>query len=480
MGYKIVTKLKTELHAKSKSAKKHFEQEVSLSALAVSSQTDLLPSMQLERRELSSLKGLKKRARKSDAAQIERVCRSIKKLKQSAPILISAAGEIINGHIVAQALRHLGAREVWCVVVDHLDETERNQLHVTLNRIAECGDWDLAALQPLLVEFEELGVELETTGFSLQELDIIMNEDPAAPQKPKAEKPVEVPETPISQLGDLWALEHHRLLCGDATDSGSYALVMAGEVADCVSTDCPWNIKIAGFVSGLGEKKHKDFVMGAGEMSDNEFLEFSKTFHKLASDNLKEGGAFFSFIDWRSIHVIMEGGKAAGLRHINTVVWNKGSGGMGTPYRSAHELVAVFCKGKKLAVNNVALGKHGRDRTNVWSYPGANNPGSSAGKALAHHPTPKPVEMIRDALLDVTKRGAVVLDPFMGSGTTILAAQQCGRLARGIELDPRYVDVAIRRWEEMTGKQAIHEPSGLTFAELAEQRSAEASAQLAA
>ncbi len=477
MGFIIKPKLKAELHRKSKSAKKHHEQEVSLAAVTSSVSTDLLPAMKLERRSLSSLKGLKRRVRKSEAEQIERVCRSIKNLKQSAPILINEDGEILNGHIVAEAMRRLGSPEVWCAVVDHLDEHECELLHIALNRIAETGDWDLAALQPLLIEFEELGFDLGATGFSLPELDIIMSGNPADTKKLHEEKPIEVPLEPVSQLGDLWLMDKHRLYCGDSTNPESYALVLSGDRADCVFTDCPWNIKIEGFVSS---GKHKDFKMGVGEMSDTEFGEFCKTFHKITAEHLKDGSSFYSCIDWRSVDVIMAAGRYAGLDHIQTAVWNKGSGGMGTPYRSAHEFVVIFRKGEKLAVNNIQLGKHGRDRTSVWSYPGANQPGSSANKALAHHPTPKPIELVQDALLDVTNRGALVLDPFMGSGTTLLAAQKSGRRAFGIELDPKYVDVAIRRWEEMTGRQALHEQTGLTFRQLAENRSEASNSSLAA
>lgn len=180
---------------------------------------------------------------------------------------------------------------------------------------------------------------------------------------------------------------------------------------------------------------------------------------------------FFSCIDWRSVDLIMAAGRKAGLKHVNIAVWNKGSGAMGNaPYRSAHELVVIFTKGCKLAVNNVELGKHGRDRTNVWSYPGANQKGSSAAKALAFHPTPKPIEMVEDALKDVSKRGALVFDPFLGSGTLLLAAERSGRKACCIELDPAYVDVAIQRWQELTGKEAIHVGSGKTFKQMASER----------
>ncbi len=185
---------------------------------------------------------------------------------------------------------------------------------------------------------------------------------------------------------------------------------------------------------------------------------------------MKDGGVAYVCIDWRNCSQIISSAEKAGLTHINTAVWNKGSGGMGGLYRSAHELIPVFCKGASPKTNNVKLGAHGRDRTNVWNYPGANQKGSSAAKAVKDHPTPKPVEMVHDAILDVTNRGEVVLDPFLGSGTTLLAAERSGRKACGIELDPRYVDVCIRRWEEMTGKAAIHAEMGRTFAEVAEAR----------
>jgi len=205
-------------------------------------------------------------------------------------------------------------------------------------------------------------------------------------------------------------------------------------------------------------------------MSPEQFQAFVRCFTELCTQHLMEGGAFFSCIDHRSVDLIITEAKLAGLKHINMAVWNKGSGGMGSYLRSAYELIPIFVKGDKLAVNNVELGKHGRDRTNVWNYPGANRKGSSAGKALKFHPTAKPKELVRDALLDVTKRGAIVLDPFMGSGTTILAAEQSNRKARGIELDPAYVDVAIRRWEEMTGNEAVHAETGLTFSQMADER----------
>ena len=469
-----INKTKAALNAKSKSQKKLIGHKVSLVAMAATAPNDLLGEMKLERRAIKTLIGTKKRVRKTEAAQLERVANSLRVHGQRAPILIDASGEIINGHIVAKALADLGANDVWCAVTGNLDEHERELLHVTLNRIGETGDWDIEALGPLLIEFDALGYDLGVTGFSLPELDIIMTADWHLPEGDEDDVIPQIPDVAVTIPGDLWIMAKHRLLCSDAIDPASYITVLNGQLADIVFTDCPWNIPIEGFVSGLGKAKHKDFKMGVGELSAEGFAAFCNMFHQLCADHLANGAVFYSCIDWRSVDVIMDAGKLAGLRHTNTIIWNKGSGAMGTPYRSAHELIVMFVKGSKLAVNNVELGKHGRDRTNVWSYPGANQPGSSAGKALEYHPTPKPIEMVEDALKDVSKRGALVLDVFLGSGTTLLAAERSSRRACCIELDPAYVDVAIRRWEAMTGKDAVHASSGKTFAEMTIERKAPA------
>ena len=474
-----INKVKAALNGKSKAHKQLHGHKVSLAAMAASVPKPVLPDMKLEKRPIKSLKNLKKRVRKTETEQLERVAHSIRTLGQQAPILIDASGEMINGHIVVQALKSLGASEVWCAVINQLDEDERALLHVTLNRISETGDWDIEALGPLLIEFDELGFDLGVTGFSLPELDIIMTVGAQAGEIDNDDIIPELPKVAVTLPNDLWKLGKHRVLCADSTDPISYTIVLNGELADIVFTDCPWNIPIEGFVSGLGKTKHKDFKMGAGELSAEDFAAFCNLFHQLCAVHLAEGAAFYSCIDWRSADLIMTAGRKAGLRHINTIVWNKGSGAMGAPYRSAHELIVMFVKGGKLAVNNVQLGKHGRDRTNVWSYPGANRPGSSASKALAHHPTPKPVEMVEDALKDVSKRGALVLDVFLGSGTTLLAAERSGRRACCIELDPAYVDVAIRRWQAMTGKEAVHAGSGNTFSQMASER-AKSEQQIAA
>jgi DNA modification methylase len=290
-------------------------------------------------------------------------------------------------------------------------------------------------------------------------------------EAPDEEQIPEVPSHPVNQPGDLWLMgKGHRLLCGNALDPNSYVQLLGSTAVAAVLTDPPYNVKIAGNVSGLGQTKHGEFQMGSGEMSVAEFQEFLRTVHKHCYDHLLPGGVMYSFMDWRSIDVLMAAGREAGLQLLNMAVWFKGTGSMGAFLRSAYELIAIFCKGDKLRVNNVELGRHGRDRMNVWPYPGANQPGSSAAEMLKNHPTPKNLEMCIDAILDVTHKGEIVLDPFLGSGTTLIAAEKSGRACFGIELDGGYADVCIRRWETHTGRQAVHAKTGLAFEQVSIER----------
>lgn len=462
--------LKQALHAKSTARRERLRSEATLRSVAAAppSRNDLLPALKPELRDIKSLKPASRRMRKAGKDHVERIAKVIKAVGQCAPIIIDREGRIVDGHGVVEALKHLGVSQVWCVVVDHLDNHELEYLRIALNKLGDGSEWVIDDLRDVLVDLEEVGFDLSTTGFSLPELDGIMQPD-ADTDGALNELP-EPPAEPVSRPGDLWELGAHRLLCGDATDPENYVALLGDELADGIFTDPPWNIRIENNVSGLGKRKHKDFKMAVGEMSEAEFARFTDQFMTLAAASLAEGGVVYTCIDWRSIDVVTAAGKAAGLRHIGTAVWSKGSGGMGALYRSAYELVPIFCKGKSPGTNNVRLGRHGRDRTNVWAYPGANKPGSSAAKALADHPTPKPVELVEDALLDTTARGELVLDPFLGSGTTLLAAERSGRRARGIELDPAYVDVCVRRWEELTGKSARLHATGASFTETARER----------
>lgn len=466
MGLVITSKAKAtqkQLSGKT-AARRQYNTGKTVLAAALSSPAivnDLVPQLKIKRVAIDQLKCAKRRIRKPGKDHVANVAKCIKTLGQVSPILVSRDGEIVNGHVVVEALKLLGETHVNAVCLDHLNEDQLKLVQVSLNKLSEGSVWELEALRPMLEELELVGYDLTLTGFTLPELDIIKQHEPEAGPA-EAEELLEPPAIPVSSPGDLWFLDEHRLLCGDALNGRSYAAVLGPRKADASFTDCPWNLPAKTISS-----KHDDFKMAAGEMSDEAFQEFVDTFTRLIADHLEQGGVLFSCIDWRSHDKIVLGGKRAGLTHINTVVWNKGSGGMGGLYRSSHELIPVFCKGKSPKTNNVELGKHGRDRTTVWTYPGANKPGSSAAKALKHHPTPKPVEMVADALLDVTGPGELVIDPFMGSGTTLLAAEKSGRIAAGIELDPAYVDVCIRRWQEMTGKVAMHAETQRSFDELA-------------
>ena len=431
---------------------------------------DLLPEQTVVRRAISSLKPPKRGLRKAGKGLIEGIIKSLNAVGQIAPVLIDKEGRVVDGQTVVMAAKKMGMTHVNCVCLENLNDEQIAFARIALNKLGEGSSWELEELRPALEELQLVGFDLSGTGFTLAELDIILQPEPHALAE-ESDELLSPPDLPVSRPGDLWRLGDHVLLCGDALEARSYAMVLGSRLVDAVFTDCPWNIPIAGFVSGLGKTKHKDFKMAAGEMSDDAFQEFVDVFTQHCTDHLEDGGVFFSCIDWRSSHRIHAGAAKAGLTHLNTAVWNKGSGGMGGLYRSAHEFIHVLCKGKSPKTNNILLGTHGRDRTNVWSYPGANRGGSSAGKALKHHPTPKPVDMVEDAILDVTLRGELLLDPFMGSGTTLLAAERSGRLAVGIEIDPAYVDVCIRRWEEMTGKSAAND-EGIAFQDMAALRAA--------
>lgn len=426
---------------------------------------DLIPGLNTELIELDTLKPAKRQTRKILPAHLEQVIRCIQVFGIVVPLIIDAGNRIIDGHVVAEAARQLGIAKVWCVRLEHLSEDECRLLRLALNRTAETGEWDIEELRIEFLAIEEAGLDLSASGFTGPELDVLLLGDETGDTDEDIPEPE---EASVSKTGDLWQLGPHLLLCGDALEAASYDRLLAGTAAHAIFSDSPYNIEIEGKVSGLGKHKHKDFIMGCGEMSDAEFRTFLATWLGHCQNACDPGSVIYACMDWRQQHLLRLAGEDADLSHINTAVWDKGAGGMGALYRSAHELILVFCKGKSPRTNNVQLGKHGRDRTNVWAYPGANRPGNSAAEALHLHATPKPVELVEDALLDVTNRGDIVLDPFMGSGTTIIAAERCGRLARGLELDPRFVDVAIRRWQNFTGEAAVHIETGMTFAELAE------------
>ncbi len=439
---------------------------------------DLLPELQIREVSVGSLREAQRRVRKLDPEHVERLVSSIARFGFTVPILISG-DEVLDGHARLAAARALGLERVPAIDCRHLDPIEARTLRLAVNRLAEKGTWDLDELRIEMGALADLEVDLDATGFSLEEQDIILL-DPLDVESDAEEEtePPEPPELPISQLGDLWNLGDHRVLCGNSLDILTYETLLAGAKAQAVLTDPPYNVKIKGNVSGLGKKVHNEFVMASGELDAADWQNFLDVLMERLQAVTVLGAVIFAFMDWRSVHRLVMAAEAAGLTAINMVVWYKQSGGMGGLYRSAHELIGVFCNGSTLGTNNVALGKHGRDRTNVWSVPGANRRGSSASEMLHLHATPKPVELCADALLDVTNRSDIVLDAFLGSGTTLIAAEQCGRHCYGIELDPRFVDVTLERWMKLTGREATLAETGETFSEVAERRRPEQAAAM--
>jgi DNA modification methylase len=430
---------------------------------------DLLPQLDVKYVSPDSLLPANRRVRQAAASQIARVKRSLKQFGICSPILISRDDRIVHGHLVWEAARSLNLETVPVIRIEHLDETERRALAIALNRIAETGGWDVEALR---VEFEEL-IELDeeiivATGFELAEVDTFLLED--EPDGSESEALPPLPQSAVSQPGDIWEMGAHRLANGDCRDPEVYVrLITDGENIRFVLTDVPFNVPIRGHCTG--QTHHREFAMAHGELSRDEFDAFNKDWMRLALSTLVDGGLLATFIDWRSVELILSAGRELDLELLNIVVWAKSNGGQGSLWRSQHELLPILKKGTAPHINNIELGRWGRYRSNLWMCAGASSLGSDAREGLAVHPTVKPRALLEDALLDVTDLGDFVLDCFLGSGSTLLAAESTARICRAIEIDGRYCDVAIDRWQQMTGREATLQETGETHAEVARRRS---------
>jgi DNA modification methylase len=323
----------------------------------------------------------------------------------------------------------------------------------------------------------DLDFEVELTGFEMGEIDIILDEAAEAKgENTDREDEFEesLPGPAVTQPGDLWTLGRHRLLCGNALDPLAYDLLLEGKKATFIFTDPPYNVCVDGHVCGNGAIRHREFAMASGEMSQEEFTEFLTTvFHHLTAHSA-DGSIHGICMDWRHLNEMITAGNAAYTELKNLCVWAKTNAGMGSLYRSQHELIFIWKSGSAPHVNNIELGRHGRNRSNIWTYAGANTMRPGRHEELSMHPTVKPVALVADAIKDCTRRGGLVLDPFCGSGTTLIAAERTGRKARALEIDAAYVDVAVRRWQTYTGKTAVLEATGQTFEQIEEERSASA------
>jgi DNA modification methylase len=400
--------------------------------------------------------------------QITQIAGAIRRFGFTNPVLVDDAGGIIAGHGRVEAAKVLGLDQVPTVRLSAMSEAEIRAYVIADNRLAENAGWDRGLLGLELQYLTELDIDFDVTltGFELPEIDLLIGElSLEANDDDAADAVVEIVAGPaISRPGDVWQIGNHRLICGDSTKLDTYQQLLGDTRAHMVFTDPPYNVPIAGHVGGLGSIQHSEFAMASGEMSEAEFTAFLRTvFDHLATFSV-DGAIHYQCMDWRHIPEILSAGTAVYTELKNICVWAKNNGGMGSLYRSQHEFVFVFKSGTAPHINNVELGKHGRYRTNVWSYAGANSFGEDRGD-LNLHPTVKPVAMVADAIRDCSHRKGIVLDAFVGSGTTLIAAEKTGRRGYGIEIDPLYCDVTIRRLRTVCGLEAILEATGRRFAE---------------
>ena len=416
--------------------------------------------------ELNSLKAYQNNPKDHPQKQVHQIADSIKKFGFNNPILIDENGEIIAGHGRYLAAQQLQMETVPVIRLTHLDETQKRVYRLADNKISENGGWNKELLALEISDLEKIYVDdITITGFEQIEINNLITDITPAPDK-KLNKIEFVPECEIvTQPGDIWQLGRHKIICANSLDEESFARLLSDKRADMVIQDPPYNVKISGHVCGCGNICHDEFPMASGEMSSEEFTKFLTDNFTLCKKYSNDGAMQYNFMDWRHITEIKTALDSVFGDFINLCVWVKTSGGMGSLYRSQHELCLIFRNGKESHVNNVELGRHGRYRTNVWNYAGVNAFGRHKGD-IKLHPTVKPVEMLYDAILDVSKRGDIVLDTFLGSGSTLIAAHKAHRICRGIEYEPMYIDTTIRRFYELFGTDAVHLATGQTYSEL--------------
>lgn len=403
-------------------------------------------------------------ARNHNKKQLRKLEKLIRRYGQVTPIIVDSNLVIIDGHAVWAVMREIGNTEIAAVVISNRTDPELKALRLALNRIPRDAAWDDEGLRAELEQLVSLSFDLELTGFDAPEIDALLEVDLPKSNVVEDNERIPAPQPPATSVtGDIWMCGRHRIGCGDARNQSFVDRILEGLSASACFIDPPYNVPISGFVSGKGRMRHREFVEGAGELSSEQFIVFLTESLSVLRRSATEGAVMFACIDWRHVFELLLAGRQSELNLINLCVWAKTNAGMGSLYRSQHELICVFKAGHGEHLNNVELGRHGRNRSNLWTYRGLNSFGSGRDELLASHPTVKPVLLIADALRDVTKRGNVVLDTFMGSGSTIIAAEETSRIGVGIDLDPLYVNVAIRRWQARTRRNAVHAETGELF-----------------
>jgi DNA modification methylase len=430
---------------------------------------------QVEWAPIQTLRPSPRNARTHSRKQLRQIAASLRKFGFLNPVLIDDANVILAGHGRVEAAKLEGIGLIPVIRFDHLTEAQKRAYVIADNKIAEQAGWDREILALELGELIDLlpteGFDVCLTGFEAPEIDALLK-DMASPSRLGPEDKIPAaPRNPATRRGDLWEMEKHRLLCGDAREPDDFDRLMDRALAGAVFCDPPYNRRVSE-IGGRGRVQHPEFAFASGEMSRSQYRNFLL---KTLANGVKasvDGAVHFVCIDWRHVADLIEVARELYGDMLNLVVWNKSNAGQGSFYRSQHELVGVFRVGGGAHRNNVELGRFGRNRSNVWTYAGVNAFGRGRMEALAAHPTVKPVALVADALLDCTARGDIVLDQFAGSGTTILAAEKVGRIGYGMEYEPGYVDVAVKRWQRATKLEATLAGDGRSFEEIAALRAA--------
>jgi DNA modification methylase len=389
------------------------------------------------------------------------------------PIVADENWNVLAGHLRLDVAHELGLTTVPVIQISHLNNVEKRTYALAANRIAQDAGWDRSLLAielgELALMLPEANIELEATGFSISDFDQVIADFGDHSQE-AAEAVLPKPGPCVSQPNDLWLCNKSRLYCADALEAASFVALMAGQRATMTFTDAPYNVSILKHARGKSRTPLREFAIASGEMTSAEFLHFLQSVFELIASVSIDGSIVFSCIDWAHVQIMLEAGAQSFSELKNICVWVKPNGGMGTFYRSRHEMVCVFKVGSAPHINTFELGQHGRSRNNVWEHAGLSGFKREREAELAMHPTVKPVRMIADAMLDCSKPESVVLDPFLGSGSTLIAGEMVGRRVFGLELDTSYVDVAVRRWQAFTGRDAILEATGQTFDEVEKER----------
>lgn len=433
----------------------------------------VVAQMHVNQTEINALRPPPRELRKSNKRHQMALESSIRAFGVVKPLLVDAQGAIVAGYAVWKAAKAVGLQMMPTICISHLTPEQIRLYRIADNQIGTLSSFHEEMLKIELEELSglclDLDLNLELTGFSTAETDNVLLNAKPEPQNENAERNEDDPATApvVSRLGDLWIAGDHRILCANSLDEPSYLALMAGELAQMVVADPPYNVPVAGHVSG--RKGAKEFAFASGEMSPEEFILFLLAVFSLLVKFSVDGSIHYHFIDWRHVWEMLSAGRQAYSEHRNILVWNKTNASMGW-YRSQHELVCVFKHGTAPHIDNFGLGDTGRYRTNVLTHPGSNTFRKGRDEDLAAHPTVKNFSLIADLIRDCSRRGGIILDNFGGSGTTMLAAEWTGRRARLIEIDPAYVDVTLRRWMKQTGGGVILAETGQTFEEIAAER----------